>query len=238
MTRPLLIAALLALAPHALAQETAPAPAQPAIDPAETPAPPPQVALNTSLGRIVVELYPDKAPKSVENFLQYVRDGHYNGTIFHRVIDGFMIQGGGFTADLQLKPVRAPIDNEARNGLSNQRGTLAMARTGEPHSAQAQFFINVVDNPRLDFVSEQSGFTWGYAVFGKVSEGMDVVDRIRAVETGGQGPFARDVPLQPVLIENAQVIEIQPAVAPTDPAATPTTQPAAPTPEAATGDSE
>jgi len=174
--------------------------------PAEEAQAPQRVALHTSQGSIVAELYPDKAPKSVENFLQYVRDGHYNGTIFHRVIDGFMIQGGGYTADLQLKPVRAAIENEARNGLSNQRGTLAMARTGEPHSAQAQFFINVVDNPRLDFVSEQSGFTWGYAVFGKVVEGLDVVDRIRALETGAQGPMARDVPLQTVVIERAEIL--------------------------------
>ena len=222
MIRLLLIATLFATSPMVLAQTETPPPA-----PAEAPAAaaPPQVALNTSQGRIVIELYPDKAPKSVENFLQYVRDGHYNGTIFHRVIDGFMIQGGGFTADLQLKPVRPAIENEARNGLSNQRGTLAMARTGEPHSAQAQFFINVVDNPRLDFVSEQSGFTWGYAVFGKVLEGMDVVDRIRAVETGGQGPFARDVPLQPIVIENAEEL-IAPAAAP-QPAETPASAPQA-----------
>lgn len=217
----LLLAVLLAASPlaKALAQEAA-AEAPPA-EASAAPAPPPRVALETNMGRIVLELYPDKAPKTVENFLQYVRDGHYNGTIFHRVIDGFMIQGGGFTADLQLKPVRAPIENEARNGLSNLRGTVAMARTGEPHSAQAQFFINVVDNPRLDFVSDQSGFTWGYAVFGKVVEGMDVVDRIRAVETGAQGPLARDVPLKPVVIERAEILPppAEPAPQPTAPAA-------------------
>ena len=164
----------------------------------------PRVALRTSLGDIIIELEPEKAPKSVENFLQYVEDGHYNGTIFHRVIDGFMAQGGGFTADLQLKPTRAPIENEANNGLSNLRGTVAMARTNEPHWALSQFFINVVDNPRLDFVSEQNPFTWGYAVFGTVVEGMDVVDRMRAAPTGPQGPFAKDVPTQPIVIERAE----------------------------------
>lgn len=166
--------------------------------------PKPRVTLRTSLGDIIIELEPEKSPKSVENFLQYVEDGHYNGTIFHRVIDGFMAQGGGFTADLQLKPTRAPIENEANNGLSNLRGTVAMARTNEPHSALSQFFINVVDNPRLDFVSEQNPFTWGYAVFGTVVEGMDVVDRMRAAPTGPQGPFAKDVPTQPIVIERAE----------------------------------
>lgn len=165
----------------------------------------PRVALTTSLGQIVIELDPVKAPKSTENFLTYVKDGHYAGTIFHRVIDNFMVQGGGFTADLQLKPTRPAIENEANNGLSNLRGTVSMARTNEPHSATAQFFINVVDNPRLDFVSEQNGL-WGYAVFGKVVDGMDVVDKIRALETGAQGPLPRDVPKQPVVIEKAEVV--------------------------------
>jgi peptidyl-prolyl cis-trans isomerase A (cyclophilin A) len=184
------------------------APAQdeaPAAEPASTG--PVRVALRTNHGDITLELYPDKAPATVANFVQYVRDGHYNGTIFHRVIDGFMVQGGGYTVDLQLKPTRQAIANEANNGLSNTRGSVAMARTGEPHSAQAQFFINLVDNPRLDFVSEQNNFTWGYAVFGKVVEGMDVVDRIRAVETGAQGPLAKDVPRQPVIIERAELID-------------------------------
>nr|WP_246387834.1 peptidylprolyl isomerase [Chiayiivirga flava] len=162
--------------------------------------------MRTTAGDIVIELDPGKAPVSSENFLQYVRDGHYNGTIFHRVIDNFMVQGGGFTADLQQKPTRAPIKNEANNGLSNLRGTVAMARTNDPNSAAAQFFINVVDNPRLDYVSDQNGFTWGYAVFGKVVEGMDVVDKIRAVETGPQGPFARDVPKQTITVERAEVL--------------------------------
>src|SRR5690606_28238101 len=166
LTRLLMLSAF-TLPALALAQDTPPA--EPA---AETTTAPveiarPKVALHTNMGDIVIELYEDKAPLSVANFLQYVRDGHYDGTIFHRVIDNFMVQGGGFTADLQLKPTRGPIQNEANNGLSNQRGAVAMARTTEPHSANAQFFINVVDNPRLDFVSDQNGLTWGYAVFGK-----------------------------------------------------------------------
>ena len=207
-----------------LAQDTAPTATTPVAVPPAVPAPVagPRVALHTSLGDIVLELDPAKAPNSVENFLQYVRDGHYNGTIFHRVIDNFMAQGGGFTADLQQKPTRAPIKNEANNGLSNLRGTVAMARTNDPHSAAAQFFVNVVDNPRLDFVSEQNGFTWGYAVFGKVVEGMETVDKIRAVETGPQGPFARDVPKTAVVIESAEILPAgapaQPQPAPAQPA--------------------
>jgi peptidyl-prolyl cis-trans isomerase A (cyclophilin A) len=200
--RTLLFTALLAPA-LVLAQDAAPA----ADAPASAADPAPRVSMRTNHGDILLELYPDKAPTTVANFLQYVRDGHYNGTIFHRVIDGFMIQGGGYTVDLQLKPTRASIPNEANNGVSNQRGTITMARTTEPHSAQAQFFINVVDNPRLDFVSEQNNFTWGYATFGRVVDGMDVVDRIRAVETGAQGPLAKDVPKQPVVIERAEVVE-------------------------------
>jgi cyclophilin family peptidyl-prolyl cis-trans isomerase len=208
------LALTLAFLPFAsFAQDTAPsAPPAPAPAPAtEQPAAPaPRVALNTNLGRIVIELDPVKAPKSAENFLQYVRDGFYAGTVFHRVIPGFMAQGGGFTADLQLKPTRAAIPNEANNGLSNLRGTVAMARTNDPHSATAQFFINVVDNQRLDFVSEQDGL-WGYAVFGKIVEGMEVVDKIIAIPTGGQGPLPRDVPLEPVLIESAEIVAEAPA---------------------------
>jgi peptidyl-prolyl cis-trans isomerase A (cyclophilin A) len=223
MFKRFLVLAGLALPTLGLAQDAAPATTTPvAVPPAvAAPAAGPRVALHTNLGDIVLELDPAKAPVSVENFLQYVRDGHYNGTIFHRVIDNFMAQGGGFTADLQQKPTRAPIKNEANNGLSNLRGTVAMARTSDPHSAAAQFFINVVDNPRLDFVSEQNGFTWGYTVFGKVVEGMETVDKIRAVETGPQGPFARDVPKTAVVIENAEIL---PASAPA--AAAPAAQPA------------
>ncbi len=165
-----------------------------------TPAAAPRVTLNTNLGAIVLELDPVRAPLTVQNFLQYVRDGHYHGTVFHRVIPGFMIQGGGFTADMQQKPTRPPIALEARNGLSNLRGTVAMARTQVPDSATAQFFINVVDNPMLDQPRSPDGH--GYAVFGRVVSGLDVVDRIRAVPTGRRGAFS-NVPLQPVTILNA-----------------------------------
>ena len=199
-----------------LAQAQTPATPAPAAEPApaQAAAPAPRVALHTNLGDIVIELDPVKAPASSENFLAYVKDGFYNGTVFHRVIDNFMAQGGGYTADLQPKPTRAPIQNEANNGLSNLRGTLAMARTGEPHSANSQFFINLVDNPRLDYVSSENGMTWGYAVFGKVVEGMSVVDKIRAIPTGGQGPFHSDVPTQPIVIERAEVLAATPAAAP------------------------
>ena len=163
----------------------------------------PKVLVKTSLGDITLELYPDKAPKSVDNFLTYVKSGFYDGTIFHRVIAGFMIQGGGFTADLRQKKTRAPIAIESKNGLSNLRGTLAMARTMDPNSATAQFFINTVDNPRLDYAGDANP---GYAVFGKVVAGMDVVDKIRAVETGAQGPFASDVPKTPVVIDKVSVL--------------------------------
>ena len=163
----------------------------------------PQVELRTSLGTIVLELDREKAPQTVDNFLQYVKEGHYNGTIFHRVIPGFMVQGGGFTADLQQKPTRAPIRNEAGNGLRNVTGTIAMARTAEPHSASSQFFINVSDNAALDFrEATQTGY--GYAVFGKVVKGMDVVSRIVGVPTGTRPPHA-NVPLTPVVIERVQL---------------------------------
>lgn len=158
----------------------------------------PQVTIQTSMGPIVVELNPDKAPKTVENFLQYARDGHYSGTIFHRVIPGFMIQGGGFTRDMQQKPTRAPIALESRNGLKNDRGTIAMARTAVPDSATSQFFINVVDNAMLNHPNPDGA---GYAVFGKVVRGMDVVDRIRQVRTTSTG-MHRDVPAEPVVIES------------------------------------
>jgi peptidyl-prolyl cis-trans isomerase A (cyclophilin A) len=167
----------------------------------------PQVVLHTSMGDITVELYADKAPKSVENFLQYTKDGFYNGTVFHRVIGNFMVQGGGFTKDLVQKRTRPAIQNEANNGLSNLKGTLAMARTGDPHSATSQFFINVVDNKRLDYVSDQSGATYGYAVFGKVTSGMDVVDKIKAVETSAQGPLPGDVPKVAITIDKVELVK-------------------------------
>ena len=156
----------------------------------------PRVSLKTSMGEIVVELYPEKAPKSVENFIQYVKNDHYKGTIFHRVIDGFMIQGGGFDKDMKQKPTNAPIENEAKNGLKNEPYTLAMARTGAPHSASSQFFINVKNNSFLDYPGQDG---WGYAVFGKVIKGMDVVDKIKAVPTNNS------VPSKPVIIESASV---------------------------------
>jgi peptidyl-prolyl cis-trans isomerase B (cyclophilin B) len=165
----------------------------------------PRVALETSKGRIVLELDPAKAPKTVENFLGYVRQGHYDGTIFHRVIRNFMIQGGGFDASMRQKPVGAPIANEASNGLRNLRGTIAMARTMDPHSATAQFFINTVDNRPLDYTSSTPQ-GWGYAVFGQVVEGMDVVDAIERVATTTRAPH-RDVPAEPVAIVKATVVE-------------------------------
>ena len=165
----------------------------------EKSAPRPQVAMETSMGRIVLQLFPDKAPKTVDNFLVYVRSGHYNGTIFHRVIPNFMIQGGGFTPDMRQKSAGKSIINEADNGLKNTRGTIAMARTRDPHSATCQFFINTIDNDYLDHKSKDAR-GWGYTVFGRVEEGMDVVDRISKVKTGQKGIF-RNVPLQPVVIE-------------------------------------
>jgi peptidyl-prolyl cis-trans isomerase A (cyclophilin A) len=161
----------------------------------------PQVELKTNMGTIVLELYADRAPETVKNFQQYVQSGHYNGTVFHRVIPGFMIQGGGFTADLGHKPTREPIKNEANNGLKNAVGTIAMARTSDPHSATSQFFINVVDNPALDY--REGNF--GYAVFGKVVSGMDVVQSIVNVPTAARPPH-QNVPVKPVVIESARVL--------------------------------
>ena len=162
----------------------------------------PHVVIETNHGNIVLELYPDKAPRSVENFLAYVDEGYYNGTIFHRVIDGFMIQGGGFTEELAKKPTKNGVPNEADNGLKNSRGTVALARTTDPHSATSQFFINTVDNPPLDH-TDKTPRGWGYAVFGKVLEGMDVVDAIAKTPTGTKGPF-RDVPSETVVIVSAK----------------------------------
>ena len=163
------------------------------------------VTLKTSHGDIEIELDAKSAPNSVENFLQYVKDGHYNGVIFHRVIPNFMIQGGGFTPDMEQKPTRATIVNEADNGLKNDKYTLAMARTNEPHSASSQFFINTKDNDFLNFTSA-SPSGWGYAVFGKVVSGTEIVDQIEAVRTGQVGPYG-DVPLEPVIIESATIAE-------------------------------
>jgi peptidyl-prolyl cis-trans isomerase B (cyclophilin B) len=162
------------------------------------------VVLKTNQGDIKIELDEQNAPATVANFLQYVRDGHYDNTVFHRVIDGFMIQGGGMEPGMKQKPTRAPVANEAANGLKNKKYTLAMARTSEPHSATAQFFINVADNDFLDFKSP-SGNGWGYCVFGKVVEGQDVVDRIRSVPTGNSG-FHQNVPKEDVIITKAEEV--------------------------------
>ena len=164
----------------------------------------PQVDLKTNHGTIRLELYPAKAPKTVENFLQYVKDGHFNGTIFHRVIDGFMIQGGGFDKSYKQKPTRAPIENEAKNGLKNDLGTVAMARTSAPHSASSQFFINGKNNDFLNAANAQDG--WGYTVFGKVVSGMDVVMKISKTPTGPGGPFPTDAPRDMVVIESATLV--------------------------------
>ena len=192
---------LLALPAVSLAQQTtkpaAPAPAS--VDH-------PRVVMRTTQGDVTFELFPDKAPKSVANFLQYVRDGFYDGTVFHRVVNGYMVQGGLYSRDLTQRRTRAAIPSEADNGLSNLRGTLAVARGGDPNSGTAQFFVNLVDNRRLDYVSNQSGLTWGFAVFGKVVSGMDVVDKIAALPTRAQGPFVGDVPNPIVIIDSANVV--------------------------------
>lgn len=166
----------------------------------------PQVKLQTTLGDVVLKLNAEKAPLSVKNFLVYVKEGHYDGTIFHRVIPGFMAQGGGYTEKFQQKPTHPPIKNEADNRLLNKRGTIAMARTPDPDSATAQFFINYADNGFLDYKSSTpSG--WGYAVFGEVVQGMDVVDKMATIPTGRGGPMPTDVPQTPIVIEKATVVE-------------------------------
>ncbi|HER34851.1 MAG: peptidyl-prolyl cis-trans isomerase [Halothiobacillaceae bacterium] len=164
-----------------------------------------QVRIETNLGPIVVELYDERAPATVDNFLGYVRDGFYDGTVFHRVIPDFVAQGGGFNADFTRKETRAPVKNEAGNGVGNTRGTLAMARTSDPDSATSQFFINLADNAFLDR-RDDSAAGAGYTVFGEVIEGMDTVERIADVPTGAAGPFGKDVPLETVRIESASVV--------------------------------
>jgi cyclophilin family peptidyl-prolyl cis-trans isomerase len=206
--RLLLAALLMAVLPASstLATPVAPAPVDAAIapTPAST-APPVRVAMTTSLGRIVLELDPARAPATVANFLGYVDAGHYNGTIVHRVVPNLLVQGGAYTPDLQPKPERAPVPLEAGNGLSNLRGTVAAARRPDTRdSATTQFFINVVDNPQFDPVDPSNDIGAGYAVFGRVVEGLEVVDRMRAVETGAQGPFPSRVPTTPIVIERVE----------------------------------
>ena len=208
MLKSLLIALLMIVPLGVAAQAARPAPASSGAAPAPAA---PHVLLHTSQGDISLELYPDKAPKSVANFLQYVRDGFYDGTLLHRVIPGYLVQGGLYTRDLQPKRTRPAIASEADNGLSNLRGTIAVARGADPNSGTAQFFFNLVDNRRLDFVGNQSGLTWGFAVFGKVIKGLDVLDKIAALPTRPLGPFAGDVPEPLVVIEKASVIGEEPA---------------------------
>ena len=164
---------------------------------------PTTVVIDTSLGSFTIALDSERAPKSVANFLSYVDSGHFTGTIFHRVIDGFMTQGGGYTESYDRKPTSAPVENEADNGLKNLRGTVAMARTSDPHSATAQFFINVKDNASLDHKGKNDS-GWGYTVFGQVTVGMDIVDRIKSVKTGAAGPFTKDAPIEPIVITGAR----------------------------------
>jgi peptidyl-prolyl cis-trans isomerase B (cyclophilin B) len=178
----------------------------------------PKVSMETSKGAVVIELYADKAPVSVENFLRYANDNAYDGTIFHRVIKGFMNQGGGFTPDLQKKPAKyPPIKNEADNGLKNKRGTIAMARTNDPNSATNQFFINTVDNAFLNH-KDRSTRGWGYTVFGEVTEGMEVMDAIAATRTGPRGPFRSDVPLETIEIISIKVVATEAPAATEEPA--------------------
>jgi peptidyl-prolyl cis-trans isomerase A (cyclophilin A) len=225
MLKAALASLLLALPAAALAQQQA-KPVAPAPGPVDHP----RVVVHTSQGDFTLELFPEKAPKSVANFLQYVRDGFYDGTVFHRVVDGYMIQGGLYSRDLTQRRTRAPIASEADNGLSNLRGTVSVARGADANSGTSQFFVNLVDNRRLDYVSNQSGLTWGFAVFGKVVQGMDTVDKIAKVPTKAQGPFVGDVPNPLVIINSAQVVGEEKAV----PAASSSAaKPATPAPAAA-----
>ncbi|MBM7125990.1 peptidylprolyl isomerase [Dyella flava] len=209
MPKHLLTALLLLATPIAFAQTAKPAAFVQTAKPAATTATPsadsPSVVVHTSQGDITIQLFADKSPKSVANFLRYVHEGFYAGTIFHRVIPGYLIQGGLYTKDLQPRRTHTPVQSEADNGLSNLRGTVAVARGADPNSGTSQFFINLVDDRRLDYAGNQSGLTWGYTVFGKVVKGMDVVDKIASLPTHGQGPFAADVPNPPVIIEGVNV---------------------------------
>ena len=196
-----LLTALFLVAPLAVAQTTKPAaaPAAPAVAN-------PTVIVHTSQGDITMELYADKSPKSVANFLRYVHEGFYAGTVFHRVIAGYLVQGGLYTSELQPRRTHSPVPSEADNGLSNLRGTVAVARGADPNSGTSQFFVNLVDDRRLDYAGNQNGLTWGYTVFAKVVKGMDVVDKIASLPTRAQGPFAADVPNPLVVIQSVDVV--------------------------------
>ncbi len=226
MLKAVLASVLLALPVAAFAQAAKPA------TPAPGPVDHPRVLMHTTQGDFTLELFPEKAPKSVANFLQYVRDGFYDGTVFHRVVNGYMVQGGLYSRDLTQRRTRAAIPSEADNGLSNLRGTVAVARGTDPNSGTAQFFVNLVDNRRLDYVSNQSGLTWGFAVFAKVVTGMDTVDKIAGLPTRAQGPFVGDVPNPLVIIESANVVGEEKATpapsASTAPAAAPAKTESAP----------
>jgi peptidyl-prolyl cis-trans isomerase A (cyclophilin A) len=214
MFRTVLASALLVLPFAAFAQAAKPATQPPAVGEH------PRVVMHTSQGEFTLELFPEKAPKSVANFLQYVRDGFYDGTVFHRVVDGYMVQGGLYSRDLTQRRTRAAIPSEADNGLSNLRGTVAVARGTDPNSGTSQFFVNLVDNRRLDYVGNQSSLTWGFAVFGKVVTGMETIDKIAALPTRAQGPFVGDVPNPLVIINSANVVgEAKAAPAPASTAA-------------------
>jgi peptidyl-prolyl cis-trans isomerase A (cyclophilin A)/peptidyl-prolyl cis-trans isomerase B (cyclophilin B) len=196
--------------------------ASPPSTPQTTPQQPPHVRVTTSMGDFVIELMPDRAPLTVANFLRYVREGYYTNTLFHRVIANFVIQGGGHDAnDYKLKPVHEPVVNESGNGLQNKRGTVGLARGDVPHSGNAQFYVNLVDNPDLDPLPTR----WGYAVFGKVVQGMDVVDRIGVTPTGAMGPFKGDAPLKPVVIQKVEIVDGSAASVNAPPVATPIAPP-------------
>jgi cyclophilin family peptidyl-prolyl cis-trans isomerase len=189
----------------------------------------PRVRVTTSMGQFVIELAPERAPLTVANFQRYVREGHYTDTLIHRVVGNFVIQGGGHAAsDMQLKPSHDPVVNESGNGLQNKRGAVGLARSESPHSGNAQFYVNISDNPDLDPVATR----WGYAVFGRVVEGMDVVDRIGAVATGSVGPFKSDAPLKPVIIQKIEEVDATAAAAPNPPVTAPAPAPAAAGPAA------
>jgi cyclophilin family peptidyl-prolyl cis-trans isomerase len=220
-----LLAALLCCLATGLALAVVPVPAPVVVPVAPPPPPAPRVALETSLGRIVLELYPQRAPKTVANFLAYARSGHYNGTVFHRAIYGVLVQGGGFTPDLQPKPERDPVASEAGNGLRNTRGTLAAARRHSvADSAGAQFFINLGDNASFDRQAPEPPEASGYCVFGRVIDGLDVADRIAALPTAARAPFDADVPVVPVVIESTEILPPAPVAPAPAPAPAPATE--------------